>query len=163
MKRFTWDEKFYPEVTDRNCIGFIAQEVKEIYPKAVNINKFIKSTKIINSEGNEEYKNEVIIEDFHNLNSDQIYKCTYGALKETINKIDTILKYNDNNGNIENIGGTGELNVNKITSNTVKINKGNIPSSSNDSEGELGEIRWSNESIYIKTENGWRKSNLVEF
>jgi hypothetical protein len=71
LKRFQWNSNLYPEVDDRNTLGWIAQEVKEIYPKAV-------------------YETESFgFSNFLNLNSDIILKTVYGALRKTINIIES--------------------------------------------------------------------------
>ena len=36
LKRFKWKDQFYPNISDRNSVGFIAQEVETIFPKSVN-------------------------------------------------------------------------------------------------------------------------------
>ena len=69
LKRFTWDDTYYPEVDDRNAIGFIAQEVKEVFPNAVSLSE------------------ELGFSDFHTLNVDQIYKTMFGAIQYLVEKI----------------------------------------------------------------------------
>jgi len=76
LKRFKWNEEKLPKVDDRNVLGFIAQEVEQIYPNAV----------ITTSE---EFADGTTIEDFKNLQTDQIFKMMYGALKKAMNMIDT--------------------------------------------------------------------------
>ena len=66
LKRFTWDPSYIPTIDDRSSVGWIAQDVKQIFPKAVNI------------QSNEFFS------DFHHLNVDQIYKTMYGALTKVI-------------------------------------------------------------------------------
>jgi hypothetical protein len=70
LKRFTWNDTLLPDLLDRTSIGWIAQEVEQIYPKAVT-----------KSEG-------YGLEDFRTLNSDQINKCLYGCVKKLITKIE---------------------------------------------------------------------------
>jgi hypothetical protein len=67
LRYFAWDSAYYNnDVTkDRHAIGFIAQEVKTILPKAVEI--------ISESMG---------LSDFHTLNVDQIYKMHVGATQK---------------------------------------------------------------------------------
>ena len=62
---------------DRHQLGFIAQEVREVYPKAVEVNKMILNT------------NETI-DDILTLNTTQIDYTLYGAVKNLIEKIDNI-------------------------------------------------------------------------
>ena len=87
LRRFTYNQK-YVETNDKTQIGFIAQEVKEVYPKAVHIipeNKFVFS---VDDKGMAvDYE---IIKDFHNLDSDQLWKCSWGALQKAIQKIEVL-------------------------------------------------------------------------
>jgi hypothetical protein len=70
---------------DKHQLGFIAQEVQQVYPKAVEVNKMILNT------------NETI-DDLLSLNTTQIDYTLYGAVKNLIEKIEDI----DNElGNIE--------------------------------------------------------------
>jgi hypothetical protein len=70
---------------DKHQLGFIAQEVQQVYPKAVEVGKMILNT-------NEK------IDDLLSLNTTQIDYTLYGAVKNLIEKIEDI----DNElGNIE--------------------------------------------------------------
>jgi len=70
---------------DKHQLGFIAQEVQQVYPKAVEVSKMILNT------------NETI-DDLLSLNTTQIDYTLYGAVKNLIEKIEDI----DNElGNIE--------------------------------------------------------------
>jgi hypothetical protein len=72
LKYFRWNfpEGIVPD--DRHSLGFIAQEVKEVFPNAVSES---------NSYG---------YSDFLNLNTDQILKAMYGALKQTMKKVEEL-------------------------------------------------------------------------
>ena len=70
---------------DINQLGFIAQEVQNVYPKAVEVN-MIKD------------KNEVI-NDLLSLNTTQINYTLYGAVKELINKVEILEKKLEKNDN----------------------------------------------------------------
>ena len=72
LKRFQWNSVYYPEVDDRNTLGWIAQEVKEVYPKAVSESESFGFS------------------NFLNLNSDIMIKTMYGALKKTMNLIEDV-------------------------------------------------------------------------
>ena len=77
---------------DYNQLGFIAQEVQSVYPKAVEVN-MIKD------------KNGVI-PDLLSLNTTQIDYTLYGAVKELIKKVEILekkLEENDNNTSNSNI------------------------------------------------------------
>ena len=62
---------------DKHQLGFIAQEVQQVYPKAVEVGKMILNT-------NEE------INDILTLNTTQIDYTLYGAVKNLIEKIEDI-------------------------------------------------------------------------
>jgi hypothetical protein len=66
LKRYQWRDDVYTDeqITDRNKIGWIAQDVESVFPKAVNKIQF----------GN--------ISDCRTLNADQIYATLYGAVQK---------------------------------------------------------------------------------
>jgi hypothetical protein len=66
LNRFAWKQEYMPNVNDRNCLGWIAQNVELFFPKAVYQSK------------------ENGLDDFRCLDADQIYKCMYGALQKVI-------------------------------------------------------------------------------
>jgi hypothetical protein len=94
---------------DRHQLGFIAQEVREVYPKAVEVNKMILNT------------NETI-DDILTLNTTQIDYTLYGAVKNLIEKIDNI------DIELENLGSNITYNKDLIrnTSNIFSIITSNI-------------------------------------
>jgi hypothetical protein len=98
LKRFTWnfpdqkiinvkedeegnktEETIYKSVmdtiTDKNVNGWIADEVEQVIPKAVNI-----------TDETERFN----ISDFKNVNADEIYKQLYGCVKHLINKVEIL-------------------------------------------------------------------------
>ena len=87
LKRFKWSEKYYPNVDDRNSIGFIAQEVETVFPKAVKKNK--QDFLISKGETQEDDVYETI-EDFRSLDIDQLNKTMFGALQKAIQRIETL-------------------------------------------------------------------------
>ena len=62
---------------DRHQLGFIAQEVQQVYPKAVEVGKMMVNT------------NETI-DNILTLNTTQIKYTLYGAVKELINKVEML-------------------------------------------------------------------------
>ena len=74
LRRFSWNSNIpnYKYVGDKTAIGWIAQEVEQYYPKSIQK---------CNDNG---------FDDFMNLNSDQLFKCTYGALQKAIMNIDNM-------------------------------------------------------------------------
>jgi hypothetical protein len=70
LKRFQWNSNFYPNVNDRNVIGWIAQDVQLIYPNS------IRETE------------EFGFSNFLSLDTDIIVKTMYGALRKTIDIVE---------------------------------------------------------------------------
>ena len=68
LRRFTYDANVFPSVPDRSVVGWVAQEVVNVLPKAVSIT---------NQHG---------FPDFLGLDVDQIYKTMYGALRKVIDR-----------------------------------------------------------------------------
>jgi hypothetical protein len=82
LKRFKWKDEVYTEerVPDRRKLGWIAQDVEAIFPKAVQTHEFKYG-----DEGS-----ETTIEDCRDLNADQIYAAMYGAIQKLIAKVETL-------------------------------------------------------------------------
>ena len=78
LKYFEWRSNIYSdsEINDRRALGFIAQDVKEVFPKAVRIHPVYKI-------GSSEFT------DFHTLNVDQIDKTHIGATQRLIQTVET--------------------------------------------------------------------------
>lgn len=76
LKKYKW--KYYDtnQAPDQNMLGWIAQDVQQHFPKAVNVSKF----KISETE---------TIDDCLNLNSDQINKALYGAVQKLQTLVET--------------------------------------------------------------------------
>lgn len=76
LKKYKW--KYYDtnQAPDQNMLGWIAQDVQQHFPKAVNVSKF----KISETE---------TIDDCLNLNSDQINKALYGAVQKMQTLVET--------------------------------------------------------------------------
>ncbi len=91
LKRYTWKNEIYSndQVKDRNKLGWIAQDIETIFPKAVGKNRFIYNQKyeiVTKEDGSTEQKliSQDTIEDCRDLNVDQIYAVMYGAVQKTI-------------------------------------------------------------------------------
>ena len=74
LKRFEWDPSWNATLPDRHSLGFIAQEVKQYFPKSV---------KLIETE---QYP------DFHTLDVDQLYNTMYGAIVNAITRKERLEK-----------------------------------------------------------------------
>jgi hypothetical protein len=73
LRYFEWDPQYYSNevTTDRHSLGFIAQEIKPVFPKAVDILPSLYD-----------------LPNFHTLNVDQIYKSHYGATQHLLNDVE---------------------------------------------------------------------------
>ena len=88
LVKYTWKDEVYSvdQVADRSKLGWIAQEVEQIYPKAVEK---------VNMHG---------YEDCRTLNTDQIIASMYGCAKKIMNIFsDDDSKFELLNNNIQNI------------------------------------------------------------
>ena len=115
LKRFKWKDEVYTEeqVKDRRKLGWIAQDVEAVFPKAVGTyefkyNQVFEETiipaieEVLDDEGNVttpaqperiekgELISEDVIEDCRDLNSDQIYAAMYGAIQKLMIKVETL-------------------------------------------------------------------------
>ena len=84
LKRFTWKDDVYSveQVSDRSKIGFIANDVQLVFPKAVKSNKF---TKVKIEDGFELVEEDVFIETETEIEKKEI-KLVNGKYKEVIIK-----------------------------------------------------------------------------
>ena len=115
LKRFKWKDEIYTEeqAYDRRKLGWIAQDVEAVFPKAVRQHEF-KYNQVfeevvipavaeeLDDDGNivtevqperiekGELISEDIIEDCRDLNSDQIYAAMYGAIQKLISKVESL-------------------------------------------------------------------------
>jgi hypothetical protein len=115
LKRYKWRDEIYTDeqVTDRRKLGWIAQDVETIFPKAVGTHEFkynqvFEETIIpaveeeLDADGNVitpaqperieqgDLISEDVIEDCRDLNSDQIYAAMYGALQKLMVKVEML-------------------------------------------------------------------------
>ena len=113
LKRYTWKNEVYSQeqVNDRSKLGWIAQDVEAVFPKAVGTNRFAYNqvfedvvTPELDSDGNavldengvaktkteKRLVSEDVIEDCKDLNSDQIYAAMYGTIQKLIEKVETL-------------------------------------------------------------------------
>lgn len=115
LKRYKWRDDIYTaeQVTDRRKLGWIAQDVEAIFPKAVGTHEFkynqvFEETIIpaveeeLDADGNVitpaqperiergDLISEDVIEDCRDLNSDQLYAAMYGAIQKLMVKVETL-------------------------------------------------------------------------
>lgn len=113
LKRYTWkDEVYTPEqVADRSKLGWIAQDVEQVFAKAVGVNRFAYSQvyetiteSVLDDQGNAVFDeqgnpkqttrqnlvSEDVIEDCRSLNSDQIIAAMYGTIQKLQQKVEAL-------------------------------------------------------------------------
>jgi hypothetical protein len=113
LKRYTWRTEVYSlsAVRDRSKLGWIAQDVEAVFPKAVGTNRFAYNqiyedivtpevdtdgNPVLDEEGVQKTKTEKrlvsedVIEDCRDLNADQIYAVMYGTIQKLIAKVETL-------------------------------------------------------------------------
>ena len=89
LKRYKWKDEVYSEeqVSDRNKIGWIAQDISGVFPKAVGKHKFTYN-QIKDEDGN--IISEDSIDDCLSIDADQIYSAMFGATKKLINDVESL-------------------------------------------------------------------------
>jgi len=82
LKRFTWRDDIYSskQVGDRSVVGWIAQDVKSVFPKGVK--------EITRSFKTEESSEPIIVEDCLTLDASQIYATLYGAVQQLMTVVE---------------------------------------------------------------------------
>ena len=113
LKRYTWKSEVYSQdqVKDRSKLGWIAQDVESVFPKAVGTSRFVYNqvfedvvTPELDSDGNavldeqgvaktkteKRLVSEEVIEDCKDLNIDQMYAAMYGTIQKLIEKVETL-------------------------------------------------------------------------
>ena len=100
LRRFEWDPEYYDEsiTKDRHSLGFIAQEVKERFPKAIQIERMKEfefpqkdaSGNALLDPSGQPIVERKFLRNFHSLNTDQIDKSHLGATQMLIKKIEEL-------------------------------------------------------------------------
>jgi hypothetical protein len=114
LKRYKWRDEVYSEeqVADRHKLGWIAQDVETVFPKAVGqrelrYNQKYEETVIaaipeeLDKDGNvitaaqperieKTLISEDVLPDCRSLNSDQIYAAMFGTIQKLIAKVETL-------------------------------------------------------------------------
>ena len=98
LKHYRWKDEVYTleQVKDRSKLGWIAQDVEKVFPKAVSTHPFHYNQvykDVVNDEGmvHKELVSEDVIEDCRDLNADQMYAVMYGAIQKLIAVNDSLL------------------------------------------------------------------------
>jgi hypothetical protein len=131
--------------TDKNQLGFIAQEVQNVYPKAVEANQIYVSE-------------DTKINDLLSLDTTQIDYTLYGAIKYLINKIEyyeqKLANYESSNINILNKIAENITTSNiEITNNTENVTTSNIEVTNNNENVTTSNIEVTNNNENVTTSN----------
>jgi hypothetical protein len=95
LKHYRWKDEVYTleQVKDRSKLGWIAQDVEKVFPKAVGTHVFRYNQvyeDVVKEDGTTEKRlvSEDVIEDCRDLNADQLYAVMYGAIQKLISEND---------------------------------------------------------------------------
>ena len=141
---------------DRHQLGFIAQEVQQVYPKAVEVGKII----LDNNQG---------INDLLTLNTTQIKYTLYGAVKNLIERVENIesrveqiynmtlsSNFKSPSSNISiSIINTSNMtaNTSNIATNTSNINTSNVATNTSNIAVSTSNVAVSTSNIAVSTSN----------
>jgi hypothetical protein len=106
LYRFNFNNNIV-NTNDKNQLGFIAQEVQKVYPKAVETNK------IVDKNGN--------IPDLLTLNTTQLDYTLYGAVKQLIKKVENIGKKLEEKNIITEVKGITNVSLEALDITDIKI------------------------------------------
>jgi hypothetical protein len=165
-----------PEMNLRNgtVYGLIAQEVQNVIPNIVRerakgggltleykelIPWIIKAIQELLSGGTQVFDTERILAEDNNieLNFNGTHDTAIGG------GITVIKGVNDTTDSTFTIDENGNFLVSPAIIPEKIILPESTPTSSNDSTGSIGELRWDDNYMYMKTNNGWRRANLETF
>ena len=97
LKHYRWKDTVYTQeqVKDRSKLGWIAQDIEKVFPKAVSTHPFHYNQvyeDAMRQDGSMEKRlvSEDVIDDCRDLNADQIYAVMYGAIQKLITENDTL-------------------------------------------------------------------------
>jgi hypothetical protein len=98
LKHYRWKDAAFTseQIKDRSKLGWIAQDVEKVFPKAVGTHRFTYNQvyeDVIKEDGSPEKKlvSEDVIEDCRMFNADQMYAVMYGAIQKLIVVNDSLL------------------------------------------------------------------------
>jgi hypothetical protein len=129
---------------DRHQLGFIAQEVQQVYPKAVEVGKII----LDNNQG---------INDLLTLNTTQIKYTLYGAVKNLIERVENIESrveqiYNMTlSSNIKSP--SSNISISIINTSNVSVSTSNITANTSNIATNTSNIAVSTSNISVSTSN----------
>jgi hypothetical protein len=96
LKHYRWKEDVYTkdQIKDRSKLGWIAQDVEKVFPKAVGTYRLAYNQvydDVEKEDGTKEKKlvSEDVIEDCRDLNADQLYAVMYGTIQKLITENDS--------------------------------------------------------------------------
>lgn len=101
LKRYTYKEEYYPqfEVEDRSRLGWIAQDVMNVFPKSVvkrpltyhrwekiTETRMNPTTGVMEEVTYNKPVEDFVLDDFHSLDSSQLHMVCYGAVQKLISE-----------------------------------------------------------------------------
>lgn len=100
LHRFEWDPQYYDKLSmkDRHVIGFIADEVETMFPKAVSkqdtkefrVKQFDVDGNVMKDGSGNDIENITLLQNVYSLNGDQINNSHIGATQKLIQKIEAL-------------------------------------------------------------------------
>lgn len=155
--------------------GFIAQEVQNIIPDIVRIRAksdemlslnyneitplLVEAIKELVSGGTQVFDTERILAEDNNI------ELNYNGTHETAlgGGIIIIKGVDENTNSSISLNSAGGFVISPSITPEKIILPENTPLGTNDSTGLVGELRWDDNYMYIKTNNGWKRANLETF
>jgi hypothetical protein len=129
---------------DRNQLGFIAQEVQQVYPKAVEVGKII----LDNNQG---------INDLLTLNTTQIKYTLYGAVKNLIERVENIESRVEQIYNMTLSSNfkspSSNISISIINTSNMRANTSNITANTSNVSVSTSNIAVSTSNIAVSTSN----------
>ena len=179
---YKWNEDIQNGITDNTRVGFIAQEVSKVVPELTFINErtedklmgvhyqditaiLVEAVKEL-SEGTPIIsKDELVFETQTIASEDNNIELNYnGNHESSIDGGITVVKgIDDNNDSTFMIDSSGDWTTNTHLKPNGLVVPEFTPSSTEDLSGKLGEVTRDDEYLYIKTNNGWKRTGLETF
>jgi len=179
---YKWNEDIQNGITDNTRVGFIAQEVSKVVPELTFINErtedklmgvhyqditaiLVEAVKEL-SEGTPIIsKDELVFETQTIASEDNNIELNYnGNHESSIDGGITVVKgIDENNDSTFMIDSSGDWTTNTHLKPNGLVVPEFTPTSTEDLSGKLGEVTRDDEYLYIKTNNGWKRTGLETF
>ena len=180
---YKWKEDLERGVTGNTRVGFIAQEVKNVVPELAFTNErtedklmgvhyqditalLVEAIKELVSSGSPLFnRTELILETQTIAAEDNNIELNFnGTHDSALNGGITVIKGIDNDTHSEfMINSDGDWNTNNYILPHGLVLPEFTPTSTNDASGKLGEVTRDDQYLYIKTNDGWKRTGLETF